>query len=458
MIVLRISKRVAIGAVVSVAIGTMATVAFSLEPPTEVRQLVATLKSNRRSDLRRALRRLSQLGPAAHSAVPALIPYLADTREVTNNGLLSPAPESTVADEVAIVLTYIGKASLPALAEYVTAESTRPAEKRRALGIIRAIGIPDAEVIRALREVAKDEDAGLAVEAARTLAELVPSDPESISLLIRLLSNGDPGIRALAAQTLGGMGKPAKAAVPHLVNLLKSEEDVATGGSDAIGWTPLKEFAIAAIRDIGYCPREASKAISDRLDDKYESTRVVAASAALKFGIHRKKALDILARAVDRDADSLYVLQAIAKAGPGASPLAPRLKRIAKANALYCSCLAWECLLQYENPPAFEDLRAWYESLEDGLGRECAIKLIARSFRDVPGVCTFVKECLSDPDDSVRWAAVKALGIIDIPAASRRDMLERVVRQDDSAFVRHAARTLLEKNDALRRREIDSGK
>ena len=62
MIVLRISKRVAIGAVVSVAIGTMATVAFSLEPPTEVRQLVATLQSNRRSDLRRALRRLSELG------------------------------------------------------------------------------------------------------------------------------------------------------------------------------------------------------------------------------------------------------------------------------------------------------------------------------------------------------------------------------------------------------------
>ena len=62
MIVPGASKRVAIGVVVAVAIGAMATVAFSLEPPTEVRQLVATLKSNRRSDLRRALQRLGSMG------------------------------------------------------------------------------------------------------------------------------------------------------------------------------------------------------------------------------------------------------------------------------------------------------------------------------------------------------------------------------------------------------------
>src|SRR5262249_42957909 len=103
----------------------------------------------------------------------------------------------------------------------------------RALGLIG----PGAQAaVPALVEAMRDREARVRVRAAEALWQ-VARDPASVAVLAEVLRDKDltPGDHSMAAQALGGIGPPARAARPLLTELTRAGDfDLRSTAADAL--------------------------------------------------------------------------------------------------------------------------------------------------------------------------------------------------------------------------------
>jgi HEAT repeat protein len=147
-------------------------------------------------------------GASANVAIPALIEAL---RDDGNTG---------IANHAADILPRFGKAALPALLDAF--QEDRGRFHGRVAVVLGAIDLSIDGVVPALLATVRDPKSTARVQAALMVArkgEAVVSD------LSAALNDPDDETRRLAGAALGQIGTAAAAAVPALIERLKSETD-----------------------------------------------------------------------------------------------------------------------------------------------------------------------------------------------------------------------------------------
>lgn len=153
---------------------------------------------------------LGKIGQPASAAVPALLRSLED-------------PEVVVRNNAAWALGKIGSPSgqiVPALAAKVEAAKEIWTVRHNAALSLSWIGQP---AVPALRKGLDSADGWTRAYSGDALYRIAPQGPDRarvVEVMIGLLSDQDPGLRAFGVATAGTIGPPAAAAAPHFVRLL----------------------------------------------------------------------------------------------------------------------------------------------------------------------------------------------------------------------------------------------
>jgi HEAT repeat protein len=248
------------------------------------------------------------------------------------------------------------------------------------------------EVFKALRDT--DEDVRLA--ALEALANLGQPDPAELPVLLGMLGKSvekqelKPCL--LIARLLALLGQKAKAAVPHLRKMLKSED------------RPVRAAALLALRKIGSSAYEAAPDLSEALKDDNRDMRLEAALALM--------AIDSSLVGAGRDALPVLVkaLRPASIAEDNGGQAKERIKEISAALVKIGEPAAERLLKAIESE--FRRSRGRTEAVVlDAQAREAALKIIAdigpaaHSNRTITALAELQRR---DPFPTVREAAGQA--------------------------------------------------
>ena len=153
---------------------------------------------------------LGGVGPAAKSAVPALVATLADGRSIVK--LKTADARCSKIDPA------VKEAPAALIALLADADKTVRIGSAELLG---GIGHAAKPAVPALMKTMSDPDGDVRVKAAETLGKLAP---DSIPALIGGLKDANAGVRSVCLDALAGSGGHAGAAVPTLIAMLKDPE------------------------------------------------------------------------------------------------------------------------------------------------------------------------------------------------------------------------------------------
>jgi vesicle coat complex subunit len=229
-------------------------------PPTSAAEIDA---------LRDAAERYDALRHNLHSTINGLHWYIRD-----GFGRL-PFHDADVRRSAADALSNIGPAAadaVPALAEALKDQDT--GVRRSAADALSNIGPAAADAVPALAEALKDQDTGVRRSAAYALSNIGPAAAEAVQVLADALKNQNRDVRRIAAKAFQRIGPAATNAVPALVNALKDQDTV------------VRLVAADALGKIGPTAVHAAAALAEALQDQDSDVRLRAAGA-LK-SIHQK--------------------------------------------------------------------------------------------------------------------------------------------------------------------------
>ena len=417
-------------------------------------------------------RNLSQIGPHAKAAIPALTAALKDEHPYVRAG-------------AAEALASMRRAAIPALMRLV--KDTDPQVRRGAVFALGNMGPETKTSIDALAELLKDENGDVRAEAARGLGQVIKTesgfplpapaetqaalvaqdlgrvDPEAkaaipaltalfhdkegevrraailavggmgpeakadVPALIALLADKDAGVRWAAATVLQAIGPPAEAAIPALTKLLKDPESagphfnvMGTGGTNGEGG-PVRLSAAIALGVFGPKAKTAVPALTELLNDKYMWVPVVAAETLGKIGPEAKTAVPALIELLKRKAtDSNVRYEAIRALGAigDAKEAIPALTELRKEHNYSVSMAAARALWSIkswskERPPTYngrtlEQLAAMAESTDRRMRWQAAMDLRLAGSAAAP----ILTELLKGDDHDIQRIAASNLACI----------------------------------------------
>lgn len=222
--------------------------------PDKVEGLIAALRSESPKTRYGAAKDLGKRGADARAALPALLELLGDTepwvaeeaaRSLARIGI-GPRQVDAVARRMAEAapglaavlseaLADAGAPAFPAVSKLLDRSSARV--RTQALATLGRLGRHAAPAIPKLVELANDKHPGVSRGAAEALRRLAPWSGGVVDELLDLLRFApEERTRWLAARVLAGAGPAAKAAIPHLEELIRE------------GTPQLKQAAAEALR------------------------------------------------------------------------------------------------------------------------------------------------------------------------------------------------------------------
>lgn len=265
-------------------------------------------------------------------------------------------------------------------------------------------------------------------------------DPEIVAA-IKSLSSSDESERFTGCQTLRDAGPRAEAAVPGLIERLRTDssfavrfaapEALAAIGKASVaglakvladGDNTARQLATAALGDIGPDAKGALLDLAKLIKEKKDaSVRGKAALSILRIAANDELSRDAL-NAVsevlnDRDSNVRGSLaQSLGVLGPSGSPLIPALTAATK-----------------DDIPSVR------------IAAACSIVRIDANSEAAKGALQMLITALNEANASNRESAVSALGAIGPPARSALPSLEKIVADDPSASVKTSAERALKR-------------
>ena len=203
--------------------------------------------------------------------------------------------------EIVEDLARLGPPAIPVLTKALTDNDEDDRVRLHAALALGEMGPQAAEATPSLIQALKQRNEMIATRAASALGKIGPPAKDAVPALIDALKAGDWSLRCWAAETLGRIGPAAKAAVPALEEALKDEqarfyaaEALAKLGLPEKGLPVLialledkssswREAAAEALGDIGPPAKAAIPALRGALKDEQAHVRKAAAEALKKI-------------------------------------------------------------------------------------------------------------------------------------------------------------------------------
>jgi HEAT repeat protein len=386
-----------------------------------------------------ATRELAEYGPLAAPAVPALTSLL-------------QSKDLAVQHEAVVALGRIGPAASPAvepLTALLAGESL--ILKHSAIHALRMIGDDAKPALAKIRPLLKHDDTLLSVAAAWALVGIDPENKADINPALKVLTAalsdksadvrndavlalteiGAPavaGVEAVAKKgsveavgacdVLAAIGPDAKAAVPTLVTLLKSEGPM-------VAW-----HAARALGEIGASPDIVIPALQKGLTSEVPENRAVSAVAIGSFGANAKASVEAIG-ALWKDKDPnvrIAACRALGEIGPAAASAVPQLNKVLDDDVGAVTLAAADALGQV-GEGAVPVLAA---RLQDKDLRQLAASILTTLGPKAKGAVDSLVPLLGSDDLATRREALVALAAIGPDAKAAAPMLrERLKTADD---------------------------
>jgi HEAT repeat protein len=398
------------------------------------------------SDVRcSAAKALGAMGPAAKAAIPALIDGLNDRWHY-------------VTDSAVIALGKIGpeaQAAVPALVNILRSEWVP--NRRNAAETLGRIGPEAQAAIVPLADASVDEDRELREAAGAALVAIHADSKIVVSALARHLSPYEQDqSRNFALQSLLKFGDSAKEAIPDMVQLLRnrfSYQD-AFNALTAVGpaASPLLPQLVAAAKDPSAWA--AHGANEENLPTRAECIKLICGWLC-DGGANRAKGERLWKMIAADDLPSVALLLKADSAGDRALAIdkfyelsktaVPTLADMVKGNDLENRRFAIR-ILEHIGPAAKAAVPTLAATLKDrnSADRGVAATALGQIGENSAPAVTVLIEVLGDEDGSVRVCAIEALGRIGATAATASPGLIECLH-DPSPTIRSAAARALGK-------------
>lgn len=342
--------------------------------------------------------------------------------------------------------------------------SSTPQLRARAAERLARLAPSDPRTISALVRAFSDDHSVVVTEAQRSLRRIGPAT--AVPELLRALRKRDPHVRRCATEVLRDFGKQARHATPELLELLTDRSDgvrvqsahalATVGGAAAVPGliralddkTPAVRAAAAnALATIGSDAASATNKLRQRLQDERADVRVACAKAVWVIERDAAAVVPVLIGAL-REPVSWEAVLVLASIGPGASNAVPalieRLKREKVPRPLRETSVAALALGQI-GPASVPALIPILASDEPRVRTSAALALGYVGAPAAAATPTLVK-LLNDADGDVRRAATLSLGTID-PARKELVSALIVMANDEDIFLQSLAASTLERID-----------
>lgn len=368
---------------------------------------------------------ITEIGPDAKDAVPALIKVLGDEQ-----------PETRM--QAAVALGEIGEASKPAVPALLKALTDKQPSVK--YGAAFALGqIADPSAAKALAEADVKDDPFFDMITTWAAAKSNPADKElteqAVKELIAGLTAKESFMRQAAARGLLELKAPQEVVAPALTKLLKDSDPevvaevvaalaslgpkIVPNAAQALKKSETPEVAARILAQIGPAAKDAVPALAEAVGSDNAALQRESAIALARIGKGAAPAVDALAKAVDADDRqvSLAAIYALGSIGPDAKSAVPTLvKQLKDEDFLARASAAWALVeIQPEN-------------------------------KETTGVAVpLLAEALSHEHEMVRVHAADALGELGPDGRDAVSALQAAAQKDKSAAVRNAAAAALRK-------------
>lgn len=210
---------------------------------------LTSLLQEKNPELRReVILALASIGPDAKSAAPELVKILQDKEFMYRAAAAFAIGKLNATDSAAAVKTAFQNAdsselrlaSLWTLLQFdpkneeniklalpllkVALEHERPQVRREAARALSQLGVRSKDAVAALAKNLNDKDAEVRRESLIALAEIGSDSAPALEAITAVLNRNEPGLTAIACYALGRIGEPAKGAIPQLRALLFSRD------------------------------------------------------------------------------------------------------------------------------------------------------------------------------------------------------------------------------------------
>ena len=340
--------------------------------------LTVSLKDENAAVRQRAARTLGRMGPAATSAVPALI----------------EAARATPGDSsIANALAEIGPDALPAVLAALR-EAPAPAAERL-LGLLRGFGKPAMPV---LMEALKHAAPPVRAAAAKALGGMGRDGKPALEPLFALAADPEPAVRAAALRALVALEANAEKLKPMLDTALRDSAP------------EVRRAAAAGLARNGGANGLGVAGLVELLDDENPASRRSAIEGLGGMGAAAASALPALVERLTDPDLQIPAITAIGKIGPAAVLALPRLIELAKASPMLTRVAAFTALAGVARE-ASSALPTVYESLKDSDAdvRAAAIPALLAIESDEAKIIATLVPALSDEVGRVRRPAAAAL-------------------------------------------------
>lgn len=247
----------------------------AVESPESVPDLIAIVEDTANESRIPAAFVLGRLGPAAKQAAAALGKGMDDADPVHKMvcawASVKVSPDDQASKDKAVGLLVDGLSS------------DNPLVQKAAMRALADLRPKAPGILPAIKRILEGENREVAAEALEILASLGAPAVEQLTEALQ-----KPEMRAMAAAVLGHIGPDAKAAVPSLLDLLKTEKDP----------TNRRELLLA-LCSIAPETKEAVPLAIAALDDEEERVVLAACLLLSKIGPDAKEALPALKKLSD---------------------------------------------------------------------------------------------------------------------------------------------------------------
>jgi HEAT repeat protein len=391
--------------------------------------LIAALKDRNKDVRQQAADALGWIGPPAREAVPALVAALKDD-------------DAKLAKKACQALSFIDDTgAAPALLE--TFQGDRDEVRAAASWALWHLGPKAQQVLPALRAFAQGPIEKSA--AARTL--LASFGPQVVPVLVNALHDDEAARREAAAEMLGRIGPPARAAVPHLINALQDKSSAVAltaamalaeiDSTRARAAVPLladsldKPGAAQALADIGSDARAAVPALIAALKPRKEGAEADRIRAGARLALARigPPAVPALIEALKDKTEGVAPLagEALGWILPPPKEAVPALREALKNDRAHAAVYAHSLgQLGSLARPAVSDLT---DLLADAAVRpEAAVALVRIDPDQAEKVVPLLIKDLQATEETQRQAAVLALARLGSAAAPAATALTASLR------------------------------